>query len=253
MGVFDVSAEAYTRFMGRFSEPLAHEFASFLGVRLGQRALDVGCGPGALTSTLVPLLGESSVAAVDPSASFIEAIRRQYPGVDSRLAPAEDLPFADASFDLALAQLVIHFMADPVAGLSEMVRVTRPGGQVAANVWDCGGSTGPLEPFWNCARHLCGDVDDESNLAGVSEGALEILFERAGLRVAQSTALSVEVRHDSFEEWWEPFTLGVGPAGHFVSELAPEDQLELRERCLSSMGMGPFITRARAWTVSATV
>lgn len=251
--MFDVSAEAYTRFMGRFSEPLAAEFAAFLGVTHGQRALDVGCGPGALTSTLVALLGESSVAAVDPSASFIEAIRHQYPGVDSRLAPAEALPFANASFDLALAQLVIHFMADPVAGLSEMRRVTRPGGQVAASVWDCGGSTGPLEPFWNCARHVCGDVDDESNLAGVAEGALEILFEGAGLRVARSTALSVEVRHDSFEDWWEPFTLGVGPAGQFVAQLAHEDRLELRERCLSSMGMGPFTTRARAWTVSATV
>jgi SAM-dependent methyltransferase len=251
--VFDVSAEAYTRFMGRFSEPLAHSFVSFVGVRPGQRALDVGCGPGALTSVLVAHLGESSVAAVDPSASFIDAIRGRYPGVDSRLAPAEQLPFADGTFELALAQLVIHFMADPVAGLSEMRRVTRPGGQVAATVWDCGGSTGPLEPFWNCVRHVCGNVDDESNLAGVAEGALEILFERAGLRVGQSTALSVEVRHDSFEDWWDPFTLGVGPAGQFVAQLAPEDRLDLRERCLSSMGTGPFTTRARAWTVSATV
>lgn len=253
MGVFDVSAEAYTRFMGRFSEPLADEFAAFVGVTPGQRALDVGCGPGALTSTLVALLGESAVAAVDPSAPFIEAIRRHYPGVDSRLAPAEELPFANATFDLALAQLVIHFMADPVAGLSEMRRVTRPGGLVAANVWDCGGSTGPLEPFWEGARLLCGDVDDESDLAGVAEGGLDRLFEQAGLGVARSTALSVEVRHDSFDDWWEPFTLGVGPAGQFVGRLTPEARLELRERCRSSMGTGPFTTRARAWTVSATV
>lgn len=252
-GVFDVSAEAYTRFMGRFSQPLADEFAAFLDVRHGQRVLDVGCGPGALTSTLVALLGESAVAAVDPSASFIDAIRRQHPGVDSRLASAEELPFATASFDLALAQLVVHFMADPVAGLSEMARVTRAGGQVAASVWDCGGSTGPLEPFWSCVRHLCGDVDDESDLAGVAEGALELLFERAGLRIARSTALSVEVRHDSFEEWWEPFTLGVGPAGRFVAQLTPEARLGLREGCLSSLGTGPFTTHARAWTVSATV
>ncbi len=251
--MFDVSAEAYTRFMGRFSEPLAHEFIAFVGVSPGQRVLDVGCGPGALTSTLVALLGEPSVAAVDPSASFIDAIHRQYPGVDSQLAPAEELPFATASFDLALAQLVIHFMADPVVGLSEMARVTRPGGQVAANVWDCGGSTGPLEPFWNSARHMCVDIDDESTLAGVAEGSLELLFERSGLRVARSTALTVEVHHESFEEWWEPFTLGVGPAGHFVAQLSPEARLELRERCLSSMGRGPFTTRARAWTVSATV
>src|SRR3954447_25948034 len=122
--------------MGRYSEPLADQFVDLAGIEPGQRALDVGCGPGVLTARLVQRCGAESVSAVDPSSSFVEAARERLPGVDVREASAEDLPFADGGFDVALAQLVVHFMAGPVAGLREMGRVAVPGATVSASVWD---------------------------------------------------------------------------------------------------------------------
>ncbi|HEY8732601.1 MAG TPA: class I SAM-dependent methyltransferase, partial [Candidatus Limnocylindria bacterium] len=125
---FAVSADAYDRFMGRYSARLAPQIADYAGVHPGQRVIDVGCGPGALTRELVDRLGPTNVIAVDPSESFVTAIRERFPAVEVRRATAEQLPFADRTFDAALAQLVVHFMADPVAGLREMARVVRPDG-----------------------------------------------------------------------------------------------------------------------------
>src|SRR3954451_22958720 len=173
---FAVSASAYDRFMGRYSVRLAPEFAEFAGVGDGQLVLDVGCGPGALTRELVARLGPDAVAAVDPSESFVAAARERNPGVDVRRAAAEDLPFGDREFDAALAQLVVHFMADPVAGLKEMARV---GGVVAACVWDHQGGQGPLGVFWEAVRSLDPDARDESDLAGAREGHLAELFAQA--------------------------------------------------------------------------
>src|SRR5687768_3455077 len=130
--------------MGRYSVPLAPKLTDFARVVTGQRVLDVGCGPGALTSELVRRLGAAAVSAVDPSEPFVAAARERHPGVTVRRATAEELPFADQAFDAALAQLVVHFMADPVGGLREMVRVTRKHGVVAACVWDHAGGHGPL-------------------------------------------------------------------------------------------------------------
>ena len=136
----------------------------------GQRVLDVGCGPGALTAELVERVGARSVAAVDPSEPFVAAAAERNPGVRVERASAEDLPFADGEFDAALAQLVVHFMADPVAGLREMARVTRTDGVVAACVWDHAGEQGPLSLYWDAARELDADVADESQLAGARAG-----------------------------------------------------------------------------------
>ena len=244
---FDVAADAYDRFMGRYSTLLSPQLADLAGVRGGQRALDVGCGPGALTAELVRRLGPASVAAVDPSAPFVAAARARNPEVDVRQASAEELPFADDAFDAALAQLVVHFMSDPVAGLAEMARVTRRGGVVAACVWDYGGGTDPLGAFWQAARELDPEVHDESERAGTREGHLAELFEAAGLHDIQATALSVSLEHWSFEEWWEPFTGGVGPAGSHVASLDAEAQAELRERCRAQLPTAPFVITARAW------
>jgi SAM-dependent methyltransferase len=244
---FDVAAEAYDSFMGRYSTLLSPQLADLAGVGAGQRVLDVGCGPGALTSELVRRLGPTNVAAVDPSVSFVEAAAVRNPGVDVRQSSAEDLPFDNASFDAALAQLVVHFMTDPVAGLSEMARVTRPGGVVAATVWDHGGGQGPLGTFWNAARQLDPGVNDESNLAGVREGHLVELFREAGLSEVTSAILDANLEHQTFEEWWEPFTRGVGPAGAYVGRLDPRGQAELRERCFAMLPDPPFTITARAW------
>jgi SAM-dependent methyltransferase len=225
---FSVPAEAYDRFMGRYSGRLAAQMADLAGVEAGQRVVDVGCGPGALTGELVARVGADAVAAVDPSESFVEAVAARLPGVDVRRATAEDLPFEADTFDAALAQLVVHFMEDPVRGLTEMARVTRPGGVVAACVWDHAGERTPLAPFWRAARELDPDLEDESGYAGGREGQLIELFTEAGLHDIEETVLLVHVEHPSFEEWWEPFTFGVGPAGVHLAGLPPERQAQLR-------------------------
>ncbi|CAN5536317.1 class I SAM-dependent methyltransferase [soil metagenome] len=250
---FDVSADAYWRFIGRYSEKLAVELADDAGVEPGQRALDVGCGPGALTAVLAERLGPDHVAALDPSAQFVDAARSRLPGVDIRLASAESIPFDDDTFDIALAELVVHFMSDPVAGLREMARVTRPGGRIAACVWDYGGDTGAVSSFWKVARTLDPEIDDESGLAGVGEGQLPELFGQAGLRDIRSTALTVYEDFASFEEWWEPFTLGVGPAGAYVDGLSDDARAELKAACAASLPDGPFTITARAWAAVGTV
>lgn len=164
---FDVSADAYARFIGRFSEPLAERFVQLADVRSGDQALDVGSGPGALTAQLAE--------------------------VDARSGVAEDLPFADGAVDVALAQLVVHFMTDPAAGLREMARVTRPGGLVSACVWDHASGGGPLATFWQAVHDIDPGARDESGLAGAREGHLAELCRSAGLQEIRSTSLTVAV------------------------------------------------------------
>ena len=136
VATFRTPAETYDRHIGRYGSELAQALAGIAGVRPGQRVLDVGCGPGALARELAARLGADRVAAVDPSEPFAEACRRRLPGVHVEVAPAEALPFADDAFDHALSQLVANFMTDPVAGVRQMRRVTRPSGTVAAAVWE---------------------------------------------------------------------------------------------------------------------
>jgi SAM-dependent methyltransferase len=250
---FAVAPDAYDRFMGRYSVPLAPQLADFASVAAGQRVLDVGCGPGALTAELVRRLGPVAVSAVDPSEPFVAAAQERHPGVSVQRAAAEELPFEDRAFDAALAQLVVHFMASPVAGLREMARVTREGGVVAACVWDHAGGKGPLSLFWEAARQLDPEVEDESQLAGAREGHLAELFRAAGLRKVEETVLSVTVEHQSFEEWWEPFELGVGPAGAFVAGLDAERHAELRDRCRELLPPAPLVPPAQAWVARGQV
>ena len=250
---FAVAADLYDRFMGKYSVLLSPQLADFAAVSRGQRALDVGCGPGALTTELVARLGPAAVSAVDPSQSFVEAARERHPGVEVQEAAAERLPFGAGAFDATLAQLVVHFMPDPIAGLAEMKRVTRAGGVVAACVWDHGGGQGPLSLFWRPAHELDPDVEDESELPGVREGHLAELFERAGLRELERTVLESAVEHESFDDWWEPFTLGVGPAGSYVAGLDDRRRIELRERCRALIPPAPFTIVARAWAVRGRV
>ena len=250
---FNVGADSYDRFMGRYSMPLAPLLADFAGITDGQTVLDVGCGPGALTAELVRRLDPASVSAVDPSESFVAAARQRYPAVTVRRASAEALPFADRAFDAALAQLVVHFMSNPVQGLREMSRVTRDGGVVAACVWDHESGKGPLGVFWDAARQIDPDVEDESRFAGAREGHLVQLFHEAGLGEIEDTTLSISAEHRSFEEWWEPYTLGVGPAGKFVADLETARQDELRERCRNALPAAPFVLTANAWTARGSV
>lgn len=250
---FEVAAEAYDRFMGRYSTQLAPQLADFVGVGAPQRVLDVGCGPGALTAELVRRLGAGAVSAVDPSEPFVAAARDRYPGVDVQQASAERIPFDDSSFDAAFAQLVVHFMADPLLGLREMKRVTSAGGTVAACVWDHAGERTPLAAFWQAARELDPDVHDESGLAGAREGHLRELLEDAGLTSVRETTFKASVQFASFDEWWEPFTLGVGPAGAYAETLEEPARKELRARCQHLFPTAPFTLNTVAWAARGIV
>jgi SAM-dependent methyltransferase len=212
---FAVDAGAYDRFMGRYSVRLAPSFANFAGIAPGNRVLDVGCGPGALTTELVHRLGAAAVAAVDPSQQFAAAALERHPGVEVRIAAAEELPFADGEFDAALAQLVVHFMSDPVRGLAEMARVTRDGGVVAACVWDHAGGQTPLAPFWVAVHQLDPNAADESRLAGGHEGHLTELCNEGWLARHQGSRAT-----------------GFGPARHLRGLVGAVQSRSRSRRCL---------------------
>lgn len=249
--MFEV-ADAYISFMGRFSTPLAPLFADvgLAGVDPSATVLDVGCGPGMLTAELVRRQGPAHVAAVDPVATFVAAAAAAHPGAEVRQASAEDLPFPDETFDATLAQLVVHFMSDPLGGLSEMRRVTRPGGRVSACVWDHGGGTGALSAFWRAILAVDPTVTDESSLPGSNAGDLTALLVDAGLREVTEVPLTVAVPFATFDDWWEPYTLGVGTAGVAFAALAADQQDRVVTLLRDELGDGPFTVTATAWAGS---
>ena len=246
---FDVSPDAYDRFMGRYAEPLARVFTTFAGVGIDDSVLDVGCGPGALTAYLLSVGAE--VTAIDPSPPFVDAIRTRFPGVDVRLGTVDELPYDAAFFDAALAQLVVHFMPDPVAGIGRMAHVTRDGGVVAACVWD--GPTGALAPFWEAVHLIDADAEDEALSSGARRGHLSALFTAAGLSDVTEVPISVDVVHPSFEQWWQPFTFGVGPAGDYVQQLDDDGRSRLESVARDHLGGGPLTVTATAWAARGTV
>jgi SAM-dependent methyltransferase len=236
--------------MGRYSAPLARRLVDMAGVEAGQTALDVGCGPGALTSCLVERLGPEHVAAVDPSESYVEVCRRRNPGVDVREGRAESLPFGDGAFDAALAQLVFQFMSDPLAAARELRRVVRPNGAVAGCVWDYAEGMRMLAVFWDAARELDPAAPHEADtLRFTRDGELGALLLEAGLSQVESGQLVVEAGYTGFDDFWGPFLAGVGPGGAYCVSLAVQQREALREGCFRRLGSpdGPFALPARAW------
>ena len=255
--MFLTPAGAYDRYMGRYGPSLAEALIDFARVTPGMRALDVGCGTGALTAALAELLGAENVAGVDPSEPFAEACRRRVSDAEIVIAGAERLPFADASFDAALSQLVVNFMSDARGGVAEMARVTRPGGIVAACVWDYAGEMTLLRAFWEAAR----EVDpgrardaDEAHMRWRSPVELTELWRAAGLDNVRTAPLVAQAAYAGFEDLWEPLPLGVGPAGAFCKALDDGARADLHDAFRRRLGVGdgPFELSARAWAVAGT-
>ena len=251
---FEVSGDAYDRFMGRYSRVLAPVFADFAGIGAGERVVDVGCGSGVLTEELARRVGAHNVAGADPSAMLAAAAER-VPGADLRAAAAESLPWPDGTFDAALAQLVVHFMSDPAQGLREMARVTRRGGIVAACTWDFAhGGMELLRTYWQSVRALVPQADAETSPLGDYDN-LERLWRDGALADVEGGPLDVEARYRDFDELWESFRGGVGPAGQYLLSLPPETQDAVRDEYRRRLGnpAGPFTLKARAWAVRGRV
>jgi SAM-dependent methyltransferase len=256
--VFQAPATAYDRHVGRYSRELARALIEAAGIAPEQTAVDVGCGPGGLTAELAERLGAEHVAAVDPSASFVEACARRLPGVRVEQARAESLPFADGEFDRALAQLVVNFMADAPAGVREMRRVTRSGGVVAAAVWDYAGEMTLLRRFWDAAVALdpsAAESDEGRSMRYCEPGSLQGLWEDAGLDEVEVGQAVVSAPYESFADLWAPLETGVGPSGAYVAVLEPSDRAALAREVYDRLGApaAGFRLTARAWTVTGRV
>ena len=250
---FAVEAEIYDRFVGRYGDELGRERAGRADVQPGMRALDVGAGTGKFTRVLARIVGEENVAAVDPSEPFVAALTERFPAADVRTGAAEELPFADDSFDAVLAQLVMNFLHDPERGVDEMLRVARDGGVVAAAVWDYGHEMTLLTTFWEAAAALdargVAALDERARMRFGWENGLGELWLDGGVRGTTSGEIVVSAAYESFDDLWEPFTRGVGPAGAYAASLEPEALQSLRAEYYRRLGCprGPFELTARAW------
>ena len=255
MSTFNAPPDAYERYMGLWSRPLAREFVDAVGIAPGQRLLDVGCGTGALTTELARKVGAANVAAVDPSEPFATACSATVPGADVRVGGAETLPFADGSFDAALSQLVVNFMTDAHAGVAEMSRVVRQGGTVAACTWDLRDGMTMLRVFWDAAVAIDPSAPHEGRtMPFCSREELDLLWREVGLADVETGELVVQRSYASFDDFWEPFTFGVGPGGAYCVSLDPAACEALREECFRQLGSpaGPLDLTARAWLVRGT-
>ena len=251
---FQAPAAHYDRFMGRYLPTLGPALIEAAGVPSDSRVLDVGCGTGLLASELAERVGGANVAAIDPSPMFVATCRERVPDGDVREGVAEELPWPDDEFDVALSSLVVAFMRDPDQGVREMARVTRPGGTVAACMWDiAGGRQKMLATFWSAAREVDPDVEGERKLAGIREGDIAERFVRAGLEDIEQGELAARADYASFEDFWDPFTNGVGPAGQYLASQPADKQEAIREGCRAKLPDGAFSLDAHAWYARGVV
>jgi SAM-dependent methyltransferase len=240
---FEVAGEKYDRYMGRYSRALAPRFIEF--ARPIDPVLDIGCGPGPLTEELAKTF---TVSAVDPSEAFVAACRARVPSADVRWSSGESLPFADGVFGASLSQLVLSFVRDPDSFAAESRRVVRPGGVVAACMWEADG-LGLVAPFWAAARALDENAPDESRMRFRTAAELEALWRAAGVRDVEVGTIECSSDYGGFDDYWEPFTYGIGPAGAYLMALPEDLREDLREETRARVPPGPLTITARAVAV----
>jgi SAM-dependent methyltransferase len=243
--------DGYERFMGRWSRRLAPLFVTFASVTEGDRVLDVGSGTGAL-SAAAAAIESVQVTGIEPAAAYVRYAQERLDG-HFEVGDAMALPFADDSFDRTLAMLVLNFVPDPAAALQQMIRVTRPGGVVAAAVWDYGEGMQMLRTFWDAAVALdpAAAPRDERHMPLCARGALTGQWRTHGLRDVDEQPLTIDMAFESFDDYWQPFLGGQGPAGVYVSSLAESARHALESRLRARFD--DLTMCARAWAVRGVV
>lgn len=254
-------AEAYDRFMGRWSRILAPRFVDFSEAPDGGRILDAGSGTGSLAQAIAERKTHGRIVGIDPSPKYVAyaVSRNSFPDRAAyEVGDAQKLHFSDASFDAALSLLVFNFIPDPGKALAELRRVTKPGGRIAAAVWDYGAGMQMLRKFWDAAVHLDAAADpfDEKHMPLCRSGELADLWRRGGLDDVLEKPIDVELRFRSFADYWDPFLLRQGPAGSYASRLTQEKLQALRKELKNALAVQveaePIVFNARVWAVRGT-
>jgi SAM-dependent methyltransferase len=258
---FFADSDPYERFMGRWSHVLGARFAEFVSIGQHDSVLDVGCGIGSLSFAIADAFSAARVIGVDPSVAFVSRAQTRMGNERARfmVGDAQALPFPDSMFDKVVSQLVLNFVPAREQALREMIRVSRPGGVVAAAVWDYADGMRMLRLFWDEAVALDPPVAarDEGRMPLCTRGELGALWRACGLERIEEQPIVIDLAFASFADYWQPFLGGQGPAGAYVVSLAASRratlQRRLRDRLLSSRQDGPFVLQARAWAVKGSV
>ena len=250
------SGELYEPYVGRWSRLVARDFLAWLDAPAGLAWLDVGCGTGALTEAVAGSCAPERLAGIDPSVGFLDSARRRLGAVaELRQADALDLPFAADEFDRVVSALMLNFVPDPPRATAEMLRVARPGGEVALYVWDYAGRMELMRHFWDAAAALDprgGEVDEGRRFPICRPEALQQLFAAAGFADVETRAIDVPTVFRDFDDYWTPFLGGQAPAPAYCVSLAETDRVKLRERLRTTLPTRPdgsIHLIARAWAV----
>ena len=255
------SADRYENYMGRWSQAVARHFLDWLAPTAALSWLDIGCGPGALSSAVVDQARPGTLAGLDTSTAYVAAAQRRFAGHDTVFVSgdAQRLPFADATFDAAVSGLNLNFLPDAATGISEMRRVMRPGGTVALYVWDYAKGMQFIRLFWEAAKvadPAAGGADEGKRFLVSSPDALRTLFEDASLAEVDVRAIDIPTPFPSFAAYWDSFFAGQGPAAGYIHSLTEEQLREFRPRLEELVPVaadGSLELTARAWAVRGIV
>jgi len=251
------AGDAYDLYMGRWSARIAERYLAWLAPKPGGAWIDVGCGTGALSATILRDCDPQSVVGIDPSEGFVAhaAARQDDPRARFQTADGAQLPFDAGRFDVLASGLVLNFIPDRVAALREFQRVVKPGGTLSFYVWDYpGGGIGLIDVFWSVAAQLdpdARDLDESARFPFCTREGLAALCAEAGLANAEITGIEDTSEFAGFDDFWHPFTLGAGPAPGYCVALPEAKRSDLKQALRQRLGDGPISLPLRAWAVRA--